>query len=122
MKYFTNQHEWIDIDGDTATVGISEHAANELGDITFIELPEIGVTLTAGDALGVIESVKAAADVYSPISGTVAAVNETLEDEPELVNNSAETDGWICKLEDIDTSGLDSLMTVEAYAAFLQEE
>jgi glycine cleavage system H protein len=121
MKYFTEQHEWVDVDGDTATIGISEHAAAELGDITFIELPEMGAALDKGEALGVIESVKAAADIYSPVAGIVSAVNEALEDEPELVNNSAEVDGWICKLEGVDASGVDALMTTEAYTAFLQE-
>ncbi len=121
MKYYTQQHEWVEVQGGTAKVGISVHAAQELGDITFIELPEMGADLGQGDALGVVESVKAAADVYSPVSGKVFAVNEELEDSPEIVNESAEDKGWICELDGVDEAQLSSLMDEAAYAEFIKE-
>ena len=118
-KYFLESHEWVEVEGDCATVGISAYAANELGDITYVELPEEDDEFSAGDSFGVVESVKAASDVYLPISGTVSAVNENLDDDPSVVNSSAEKDGWICKLSNIDTSALDSLMDETKYAAFI---
>lgn len=120
MKRFTSQHEWIEVSGTNATIGISEHAANELGDITFVELPTVGTKLAQGDAFGVIESVKAASDIYSPAGGTVIEVNEILEEQPEIVNESPEKEGWICKLEDITESDLDDLMTEDEYDEFIQ--
>ena len=119
MKRYTEDHEWVEIDGDVATVGISVHAAEELGDITFVELPPLGEVVAKGDVLNAVESVKAASDVYAPIGGTVDKVNERLESEPELINDSAEADGWICKLTEIDTAGVDDLMDEAAYKAFL---
>ena len=118
MKYYTKEHEWLEIDGDTATVGISVHAAEELGDITYVELPETGSEYSIGDVFSVVESVKAASDIYSPINGSVTAANEELEDSPELVNEDAEGKGWICKFNasDIDTS---SFMSAEQYKEFL---
>lgn len=118
MKYYTKEHEWLEIDGNTATVGISVHAADELGDITYVELPENGAEYCVGEVFSVVESVKAASDIYSPINGTVTAVNEELEDSPELVNEDAEGKGWICKFDaaDIDTS---SFMTADQYSEFL---
>ena len=98
MKYYSEDHEWIEVKGRVAVVGISEHAAEELGDITYVELPMEGDDVIVGDAICVVESVKAAADVYAPISGTIAAVNDALEDHPELINQSPESDGWIYKL------------------------
>ena len=118
MKKYTQDHEWIEVNGDTATVGISEHAACELGDITWVELPETGSSHTQGDVLCSIESVKAASDIYAPISGTVCEVNESLEEAPEQVNEGAESKGWICKLSGIDASQLDGLMDEAAYKAF----
>lgn len=118
MKRYTEQHEWILLDGNTATVGISAHAAKELGDITFVELPELEDEVDQGEQLAVVESVKAAADVYSPATGTVCEINEELEDAPEIVNESPEEDGWICKLTNVSAEELDSLMTEEAYKEF----
>jgi len=119
-KYFTKEHEWVTIEGTLATVGISEHAAHELGDITFVELPQLGKAVKQFDTLAGIESVKAASDIYAPVSGKVSQVNEKLEDAPELVNQSAEDAGCICKLEGADPAELGSLMDAAAYAEFLK--
>ena len=121
MKRYTEDHEWVEINGDVATIGISKHAADELGDITFVELPPLGERMLKGDVLNAIESVKAASDIYAPIGGTVEAVNDDLETSPELVNDSAEDKGWICKLTDIDTDGIEDLMDPEAYQAFIKD-
>ena len=120
MKYYSEAHEWILIEDKEATIGISEYAAEELGDITYVELPIEGDDVTIGDTLGVIESVKAASDVYSPIGGTIAAVNADLEDNPGLINESAEKAAWICKISNIDIAELDNLMTPDAYAKYLK--
>lgn len=120
MKYYSEDHEWVEIEGIEATVGISEYAANELGDITYVELPSEDDDFIVGDTLGVVESVKAASDIYSPISGTVCAINDALEDEPGLINESPEDKGWLCKLINFDTSELDDMMTPDAYAKFLK--
>ncbi len=119
MKYYSEAHEWIMVENDKATIGISEYAAEELGDITYVELP-IEDDVVVGDTLGVIESVKAASDVYSPIGGTIIEVNSDLEDNPGLINESAEKAGWICKLGNIDILELDDLMTPDAYAKYLK--
>lgn len=121
MKYYTEEHEWIELKGDTATVGISEHAAEELGDITFVELPEVGTDFSQGDVLLVIESVKAAADVYAPADGTVSKVNTQLEDRPELINDGPEKEGWLCKLSGVSSDDLDGLMTTDQYQEFLND-
>jgi len=118
--YFTKEHEWVKIDGNQATVGISAHAAQELGDITFVELPQVGKTVKQFDTLAGIESVKAASDIYAPISGKVVAVNQQLEDAPELVNQSAEEDGWICQLELAGAAETGALMDAAAYAEYLK--
>lgn len=120
MTRFTRDHEWIRLENGTATIGISDFAQHELGDITFIELPAVGQTVKTGDALCVVESVKAASDVYAPAGGTVATVNSALEDAPETVNQAAETDGWICTLSGVTEGDLDGLMTPEQYAAFIK--
>ena len=120
MKYFTEDHEWIEVHGKEAIVGITKYAADELGDITYIELPEEGDELIVGDQLGVVESVKAASDIYAPIDGTVAAVNDALENNPELINDSPEEDGWICKLSNFDERELDDLMTKSNYEKYLK--
>ena len=120
MKYYSEAHEWIVVENNEATIGISEYAAEELGDITYVELPIEGDDVTIGDTLGVIESVKAASDVYSPIGGTILEINSALEDNPGLINESAEKAGWICKLSNIEETELDELMTPDAYAKFLK--
>ena len=121
MKKFTEDHEWVKIDGDIAYVGISVHAAEELGDITFVEPPEIGTDVIVGDVLGVVESVKAASDIYAPISGTVKEANVALDDDPGIINTSAEENGWICKLENFDISEMDVLMDEDAYKQYLKD-
>ena len=121
MRKFTEDHEWVEIDGDIAYVGITGHAADELGDITFVELPEIGTDVIVGDVLGVVESVKAASDIYAPISGTVKEVNVELDDDPGMINTSAEEKGWICKLENYDISEMDILMDEDAYKKYLKD-
>ena len=119
-KHYTKEHEWVSVEGTVATVGISEHAAHELGDITFVELPQVGKSVKQFDTLAGIESVKAASDIYAPISGKVVEVNSKLEDAPELVNESAEESGWICKLEATDVAELGSLLDAAAYAEFVK--
>ncbi len=120
MKYYSEDHEWVEVNGAEATIGISIHAAEELGDITYIELPEEDEDFIVGDILGVVESVKAASDIYAPISGTVVSVNEALLDDPSLVNDSPEERGWICKLSNIDSSELDDMMNEASYAKYLR--
>ncbi len=121
MKRFTEEHEWVKIDGNVATVGITDYAQNTLGDITFVDLPKVGKTVKKGDTLCVVESVKAASDVFAPLGGTVATVNARLSDAPETVNRSPENDGWICTLTGFDAAELESLMTAEQYAAFCKK-
>ena len=119
-RYFTQDHEWVDVDGDVGTVGISEYAQSQLGDVVFVEVPEAGKTLSKGDEAAVVESVKAASDVYSPVSGTVTEGNAALADDSSLVNSDAEAAGWFFKLTLSDPSELDSLMDEAAYAAFVE--
>ena len=118
MRKFTKDHEWVSLDGNVATVGITAYAASELGDITFVEVPVVDDDAVVGEVLTVVESVKAATDVFSPINGTITEVNEELEDNPQMVNESAEGNAWICKIETEDTSALDSLMTEEEYNTY----
>jgi glycine cleavage system H protein len=118
--YFSKEHEWVKISGTTATVGISDHAAHELGDITFVELPAVGKTVKQFETVAAIESVKAASDIYSPLSGKVTAINETLENTPEVVNESAEEAGWICTLEIADPSEVKNLMSRAEYDEYLK--
>lgn len=120
MKYYLESHEWVELNGDVATVGISIHAAEELGDVTFVELPETDAAVAAGDSVSVVESVKAASDIYSPVSGTISEINEELEDEPEQINEDAHGKGWIFKLSGVNAAELEKLMTEEQYAAFLK--
>ncbi|TRO88987.1 glycine cleavage system protein GcvH [Glycocaulis profundi] len=112
---FTKDHEWIRVEGDIATVGITAYAAEQLGDVVFVELPETGKSFKAGDEMAVVESVKAASEVYAPVSGEVAEVNDALEGEPQKVNEAPDTDGWFVKLKLSDTSQLDGLMDEAAY-------
>ena len=118
-RYFTEDHEWVDIDGDIGTVGISEYAQSQLGDIVFVDVPEDGKQLTKGDEAAVVESVKAASDVYSPVSGTVIEGNTALDDEPALVNSDAEGEGWFFKITLSDLSEVEELMDESAYEAFV---
>ena len=117
-RYFTDEHEWIDVEGDTATVGITDYAQGQLGDIVFVELPEVGSAVAKGKDAAVVESVKAASDVYAPISGEVTEANGALEDDPALVNSSPEDEGWFFKLTIADTSELEGLMDAAAYKSF----
>jgi len=118
MKRYTEEHEWVELKDGIAVIGISVHAAHELGDITFVELPEIDTELDQGDAAATVESVKAAADVYAPIGGTVVAVNGDVEAKPEMLNDGPETVGWLFKLRDVKESDLDSLMSAADYDEF----
>ena len=118
-RYFTSEHEWIDVDGDIATVGITDYAQSQLGDVVFVEVPDVGKSFGKGDDAAVVESVKAASDVYAPVSGTVTEGNGQLEEDPELVNTDAEGEGWFFKLKLADPSELDGLMGAEAYKAFI---
>jgi len=119
-RFFTQDHEWVDVDGDVGTVGISEYAQSQLGDVVFVEVPEAGKQLTKGADAAVVESVKAASDVYSPVSGTVIEGNAALAEDSSLVNSDAEAAGWFFKLTLSDPSELDSLMDEAAYAAFVE--
>jgi glycine cleavage system H protein len=118
-RYFTEEHEWIDVEGDTATVGITDHAQVQLGDIVFVEVPQAGTVLTKGKEAAVVESVKAASDVYSPIGGTVTEGNAAIEEDPALVNADAEGAGWFFRLTIADTGELDGLMDEAAYREFV---
>lgn len=117
-RYFTDEHEWIDLEGDTATVGITDFAQGQLGDIVFVELPEVGTMVEKGKDAAVVESVKAASDVYAPLSGEVVEVNDGLEEDPALVNSSPEEDGWFFKMTVSDKSELEGLMDDKAYKSF----
>ncbi len=118
-RYFTKDHEWLDVTGDTATVGISDYAQGQLGDVVFVEVPAAGTVVSKGGQAAVVESVKAASDVYSPASGTVTEANAALEADPALVNTAPETDGWFFKLTLSDPSEIEGLMDAAAYAAFV---
>lgn len=120
-RYFTEDHEWIDVDGDVGTVGISQFAQGQLGDIVFVEVPEDGKTLAKGDESAVVESVKAASDVYTPASGTVVEGNAALVETPALVNEDPEGEGWFFRLTLSDPGELESLMDEAAYAAFVEK-
>jgi glycine cleavage system H protein len=121
LKY-TEEHEWVQVEGDLVIVGISDFAQDALGDIVFVELPEVGATLTAGKAFGAVESVKAVSDVYAPVSGTVEEINEELPDAPEIINTSPYGDGWMIKVRITDAGELDGLMDAAAYQAHIAEE
>lgn len=117
--YFTQDHEWIEVDGTTGTVGITDYAQSQLGDITYVDLPAAGSAVKKGDAACVVDSVKAASDVYSPVSGTISAANEALEGEPELVNTDAEKGGWLFRIDLADPGELDGLMDRSAYNEYV---
>jgi glycine cleavage system H protein len=118
-RYYTEEHEWIEVDGSSATVGITDYAQSQLGDIVFAEIPAIGAKLSKGGDAAVVESVKAASDVYAPVTGTVTEGNEALADDPALVNSDPEGSGWFFKIELDDLSELDGLMDAAAYLAFV---
>ncbi len=119
-RYFTDEHEWIDVEGDSATVGITDYAQEQLGDIVFVELPSVGTMLDKGGDAAVVESVKAASDVYAPISGEVTEGNAALEDDPALVNSSPEEEGWFFRMTISDKDELEGLMDDKGYKTFVE--
>jgi len=120
--YYTEAHEWVSPDGDgSARIGISDHAQEALGDLVFVELPAVGDEISQGDPCAVVESVKAASDIYAPVSGKVMAINEDLDADPAIINSDPYDDGWLFELELIDDAELDGLMSAEAYEASLKE-
>ncbi|MEH6627469.1 MAG: glycine cleavage system protein GcvH [Motiliproteus sp.] len=122
LKYVSS-HEWVRVEGDgTVTIGVTDHAQDQLGDVVFVELPEVGTILSISDDLGVVESVKAASDLYAPISGEVVGVNEALDESPESVNSDPYGDGWFVKLKIEDESELEGLLSAEGYAEVCEAE
>lgn len=121
MIKYTEDHEWIAVDGDIATIGITDHAQKALGDVVFVELPEVGASYGKGDDAAVVESVKAASEVYAPLTGEVVEVNGALEDDPSLVNSSATDDGWFFKMKVADMNEIDDLMDEDAYNDLIAE-
>ncbi|MBR2439274.1 MAG: glycine cleavage system protein GcvH [Lentisphaeria bacterium] len=122
MKYYSKEHEWVQIDGDDAYVGVSRYIVDLLGDISYVELPKEGTDVIVGDDIGVIESITESEDVYSPISGTIIAVNHNMDDDPTILNEHCEDKkGWLCKLENIDLAELDDLMDEDAYERYVSK-
>lgn len=121
LKY-SKEHEWVLVEGNKAKIGITDYAQHSLGDIVFVELPEVGREVTANETVGVVESVKAVSDLYIPVSGTVVEVNQQLEDSPEVINESPYEDGWICVIEMSNPSEIESLLSAEEYEAVTKEE
>jgi glycine cleavage system H protein len=122
LKFLTT-HEWVRVEADgTAFIGISDHAQSAMGDLVFVELPEVGTAISAGEELGVVESVKAASDIYAPISGEILAVNDNLSESPELINADPYGDGWICQIQLQDPNELDDLLSAEDYSDQLEED
>lgn len=120
LKY-TREHEWVSIEGSVATIGITDHAQEQLGDVVFVELPGVGDRIEKADAFGVVESTKAVSDVYAPLSGEVTEVNDDLPDNPELINEDPYGDGWMVKVAIGDKADLDELMTADEYRKFIEE-
>ncbi len=118
-RKYTQEHEWVQVEGEIGIVGITDHAAGELGDIVFVELPETGSEFSAGDSVGTIESVKAVADLFLPVSGEIIEINEAVVDSPELVGNSPMDDGWLVKVRLVEPSELDRLLDASAYEELL---
>lgn len=116
---FTKDHEWVRQDGDAATIGITDHAQNALGDVVFVDLPEVGREVAAGEACAVVESVKAASDVYAPIAGRIVEVNSALADSPGLINSDPTGEGWFFKIEPTDAGEIAALLDADAYATFV---
>lgn len=119
---YSEEHEWVMVDGDVATVGISDFAQQQLGDVVFVELPDVGRSVERGGEIAVVESVKAASEIYAPVSGEVVEINGALEDQPGLVNESAEADGWFFRIRMTDASEIDELMDAAAYKTFADEQ
>jgi glycine cleavage system H protein len=117
---YTKEHEWVRMDGDIATIGITDYAQEALGDVVFVELPEIGRNVAADEACSVVESVKAASDVYAPLAGKVVEINQTIIDDPSLVNTDAEGEGWFFRIEIDDTDAYDALLDEAAYTEYLE--
>jgi glycine cleavage system H protein len=118
-RYFSQDHEWIEVEGDTGTVGITDYAQGQLGDITFVELPAVGQAVNKGESVSVVDSVKAASDVYAPVGGEVTQVNDALTDAPELVNSDAEVGGWLFRIKLSDPGELEGLMDSAAYEEYV---
>ena len=119
---YAASHEWAKNDDGVVTVGITEHAQDAMGDLVYVELPEVGKVVAAGDEAGVVESVKAASDIYAPVAGEVIEINEALEDEPELVNNAPYEGGWLFKIQMSEETDLDNLLTADQYQAQIESE
>ena len=117
MLKFTDDHEWLNLDGDVATIGITQHATEQLGDLVFVELPEVGASFSKGDTAATLESVKAASDVYAPLDGEITEINESIVEDPSIVNSDPQGKGWFFKLKLADKSEMDDLMDEEAYKA-----
>jgi glycine cleavage system H protein len=122
MRYYSEDHVWVELCARTATLGLSRHAAAELGKLTFVEPPRLGARIARGETLCVVESVKTAADVSSPVSGTVCATNPLLEEHPDCVNTNPETEGWICRLTEVEPADLAGLLSAECYAARIDQQ
>ena len=120
--YYTKEHEWVRIDGDEAEMGITDHAQEALGEITYVELPAVGKEIEQFAELAVVESAKAASDIYAPVGGTVSEINTHLESAPETINQSPYEEGWICRLTDVEPSQVENLLTAEEYAKLLESE
>jgi len=118
-RKYTQEHEWVQLEGDVGIVGVTDHAAGELGDIVYVDLPDVGAEFSAGDSIGSIESVKAVADLYLPVSGEIVEINEALDGDPSLVNSSPLDDGWMFKVKLADNTELDSLLDAAAYEELL---
>lgn len=118
-RKYTQEHEWVQVEGEIGVVGITDHATGELGDIVFVELPEVGSEFSAGDSVGTIESVKAVADLYLPVSGEIIEINDAVVDSPELLGNSPMDDGWLLKVRLVETSELEKLLDAGAYEELL---
>lgn len=121
-RKYSEEHEWVDVDGDVATIGISDHAQEQLGDVVYVELPEVGATLAKGGEAGTVESVKAASEVYTPVSGEIVEVNDALADDPSLVNSDPFGGGWFFKVRLGDAAELDALMDETAYRKFAESD
>lgn len=119
-KRYTKEHEWVQLEGDIATIGITDHAQDQLGDIVFVELPELNREVVAGESCAVVESVKAASDIYAPLAGKVVEVNQAIIDDPAIINSDAEGEGWFFRLEIDDVDAFEELLDEEAYTEYLE--